>query len=84
MMSKKRKNIPTANDFIKRMSECIEYKNLVNMLYACQKTIYQQEHYETKRNNLAQNKISLGDVEYKKQVLALNREEFNAKTIHPK
>ena len=34
----------------------------------------QQEHYETKRNNLAQNKISLGDVEYKKQVLALNRE----------
>ena len=42
----------------------------------------QQEHYETKRNNLAQNKISLGDVEYKKQVLALNREEFNAKTKH--
>ena len=24
-----------------------EYKNLVNMLYACQKTIYQQEQYES-------------------------------------
>ena len=24
-----------------------EYQNLVNMLYACQKTIYQQEHYES-------------------------------------
>ena len=29
------------------MHERPEFKNLVNMLYACQKTIYEQEHYES-------------------------------------
>ena len=29
------------------MNELPEYQNLVRMLYECQKTIYQQEHYES-------------------------------------
>jgi len=29
------------------MADLPEYKKLVNMLYACQKTIYEQEHYES-------------------------------------
>ena len=29
------------------MHERPEFKNLVNMLYACQRTIYEQEHYES-------------------------------------
>jgi uncharacterized protein (TIGR02466 family) len=29
------------------MNELPEYKKLVSMLYACQKTIYEQEHYES-------------------------------------
>ena len=29
------------------MNELPEYKKLVDMLYACQRTIYDQEHYES-------------------------------------